>query len=890
MATSTITSGERYLFVSNISNTPAPPFNTHSPAPTVIGCVRQNGLLVGTREFTRSGSVLRPLAGGDLGAWEYTITALPGVTDGPNQGYTLSTGASYLDLAQDVCGVYKALSPPVMANTVPVSWEQYVSQPYTGLSGTARPWFWDGTRFYTKYTSNTSSIGTYNGVGWAGYYIGSAEKGGWTLVQWSTPWGGYTPWPPPPPGSPEEYGADFRNVKFYLMGMRPGSDLVYQGLPVTGPMAELTWNQYYFAGTWAVAASAARDAYESPSAFDLTDTSMESKNIAFYQLIVDTTPPVISGVPADIVAEATGPAGRVVTWTSPAAVDALDGSVPVVCSPASGSTFPLGDTTVTVTASDAAGNTATEQFKVTVGDTTPPSISGVPSDMVVEATGPGGAVVSWTAPTATDIVDGSVTVLCSPASGSTFPLGATTVNVTATDAAGNPSSRTFTITVEDTTPPDLTVPPVTTIEATGPDGGVVSWPPATANDLVDGPITPVCTPASGSTFPLGDTYVSVTATDSAGNSSSGTFRVSVYDTTGPELSGVPSDTVIEATGPGGAAYSWTAPTATDVVDGAVTPVCAPASGSTFPLGETIVDVTATDAHGNPTTAQFKVRVVDTTAPELGGVPSDMVVEATGPSGAVVSWTAPTATDLVDGSMTPLCSTASGSSFPLGDTIVTVSVTDAAGNPASAQFTVTVSDTTGPAFSGVPADMVIVSTSLTGAPVSWTAPTATDLVDGDRPVVCSAVSGSSFPIGDTIVSFSATDTAGNGSTARFKITVTPKLAAQFGTIRFLYNSTRLTPAAKRTLRAYARTIAASGYFAVDLRGFTSAHSGEGNWLSRIRLSAKRANNTRAYLASQLALLRVSPLITVAGYGSAWPVASNRTFRGRAKNRRVELWAR
>lgn len=149
----------------------------------------------------------------------------------------------------------------------------------------------------------------------------------------------------------------------------------------------------------------------------------------------------------------------------------------------------------------------------------PPVISGVPTDVTVEATGPDGAVDTYTQPTATDDVDGTVPVECSPASGSTFPLGDTTVICTATDTAGKTASAQFTVQVVDTTTPTLIVPTGSIVtDATGPGGGIATYT-ATATDLVDGPVTPSCAPASGSTFPIGDTTVTCTATDSHGNTS-----------------------------------------------------------------------------------------------------------------------------------------------------------------------------------------------------------------------------------------------------------------------------------------------------------------------------------------------------------------------------------
>ena len=151
-------------------------------------------------------------------------------------------------------------------------------------------------------------------------------------------------------------------------------------------------------------------------------------------------------MPANIVAEATGPSGAAVTYSGKSATDLVDGSVPVTCLPASGSTFPLGVNTVTCTATDAAGNPGSNSFTITVQDTTPPVVT-VPADITVKATSPSGAVVTFTA-SAADLVDGPVTVTCLPTSGSTFPIGTTTVICSATDSHNNSASKTFNITVQ----------------------------------------------------------------------------------------------------------------------------------------------------------------------------------------------------------------------------------------------------------------------------------------------------------------------------------------------------------------------------------------------------------------------------------------------------------
>ena len=82
-------------------------------------------------------------------------------------------------------------------------------------------------------------------------------------------------------------------------------------------------------------------------------------------IVADRTPPVIAAH-ADVAADATSANGAVVTYTNPTAVDAIDGPVPVACTPPSGSLFPIGTTTVTCTASDTHGNTSVSSFAVVI--------------------------------------------------------------------------------------------------------------------------------------------------------------------------------------------------------------------------------------------------------------------------------------------------------------------------------------------------------------------------------------------------------------------------------------------------------------------------------------------------------------------------------------------
>ena len=457
----------------------------------------------------------------------------------------------------------------------------------------------------------------------------------------------------------------------------------------------------------------------------------------------------------------------------------VDGPVSTNCSPSSGSTFGLGTTSVNCTATDAHGNTGSGSFSVTIQDTTPPSIT-VPGNITAPATSPSGAVVTFSA-SASDLVDTSVSVSCSPPSGSVFPVGTTTVNCTATDDSGNQAQGSFTVTVQDTTPPTVNVPGNITAEATSPAGAVVTFT-ATASDNVDVSPTVTCGPPSGSTFAIAVTTVSCTATDDSGNTSAAkTFTVTVRDTTPPTVA-VSGDLVAEATGPNGAAVTFSA-SASDIVDGSTEPTCSPASGSTFPVGNTTVTCTETDAHGNSGKGTFVVTVRDTTPPAFSAVPTGPVAEADGRSGSRVTYIPPAAVDLVSGPVLVACSPGPGALFPLGVTTVNCSAQDARKNGASASFTVSVVDRVKPALN-VPQPQ---SVSSRGAPTLarddsqvatfLAAASAADIVDGSILVLNDAPA--VLPVGTTRITFTAKDRAGNTATAQSDLTVvttavTPKV--------------------------------------------------------------------------------------------------------------------
>ena len=518
-----------------------------------------------------------------------------------------------------------------------------------------------------------------------------------------------------------------------------------------------------------------------------TDVAGNVVTTSFYATIKDTGKPVVKITPETLSGnEATSGAGAlVVVAVTVSGTDAIDGTLTVVCTkpngtvvtPGSTQLFMLGVTTVTCTATDSSGNTGSGTFTVAVGDSIAPVV-GVPGPLTVEATSTAGATVSFTA-TASDAVTLELVPTCTPASMSTFTIGTTKVTCSAKDGSGNTGTASFDVKVVDSVKPVLILDPGGNIvqEATGPGGAVVTYT-VTASDTVSGVLAPLCSPSSGSTFPtfpIDTTTVTCSATDSALNTGSITFDVIVKDRIAPTLS-LPLVPVVEAAAATGSIVTY-AVTATDVVDPNVTVSCTPASGTTFAVGTTTVDCTATDYKRNQSSGSFTVRVFDRIAPSLT-VPGNTTDEASSASGAVIFFVT-SATDAVTATPTVTCTTVSGlttrsvtsgSTFPMGSTTVTCSAVDGAGNTSGQQsFTVTVRDNTAPVLT-VPSNITIGATSGAGSVVTFLA-TATDAVTAAPTVTCTPPSGSTFPIGTTTVTCTATDGSGNTSASQsFTVTV------------------------------------------------------------------------------------------------------------------------
>ena len=331
--------------------------------------------------------------------------------------------------------------------------------------------------------------------------------------------------------------------------------------------------------------------------------------------VVDRVPPTINCPPNISTTNSPGTCLALVNYTV-TATDNIPG-VRLACDPVSGSAFPKGTSTVHCIATDTSSNLAACTFTVTVRDAEAPKLH-LPANIVTGAdAGQCSAVVSFSA-TATDNCSGNVNVACTPASGSVFATGTTTVNCTATDSAGNASRGSFTVTVNDTESPKINCPAdILKMNDSGKASAVVTFN-VTATDNCSG-ASVLCQPASGSAFPLGTNSVACKATDASGNASTCSFHIVVGDKEPPKMI-CPSNMVV-TNDPGlcSAVVNYKV-TATDNMPGVIF-ACVPPSGSVLPTGITTVNCIATDSSSNTATCRFTVTVLDLQAPTVSCLPA-----------------------------------------------------------------------------------------------------------------------------------------------------------------------------------------------------------------------------------------------------------------------------
>ncbi|XP_033642798.1 uncharacterized protein LOC117302922 [Asterias rubens] len=538
-----------------------------------------------------------------------------------------------------------------------------------------------------------------------------------------------------------------------------------------------------------------------------SDSSLNEGSNQFNITVIDNEAPIIT-TPSDVLSinVETNMASVVVNWSpAPSAEDTVEGVITAIACQnqlgavvASGDRYPVGTTTVNCTASDSVPNTATKQFTITVVDNEPPTVTcPTPGPVTFVETGVTSAIVSWTQlPTANDVVDGPIlaaniicenTALVAVTSGSSYPIGTTTVTCKASDAALNEGVCSFDVAVE-----------VCGLNCM--NSGAVDLTNCSCN-CVQGWTGDTCTvcPLDSVSCVNGGTFNNVTCECIC---STGLSAPTCEDIEAPVVT-APNN--IRArnvdSGSATATVTWSPllPSAYDSFQGVIdstTIICRTAdatvvvSGSAFPVGTSLVTCTATDASGNEGMDQFTIMVVDNEGPVITtptSVPGINVER--GMPDVVVNWSPmPSATDSVDG---PILSAEirceddagnvvmSGDRFRAGTTTVTCKANDTSLNEGSAQFTIIVIDNEAPDVT-CSADFpsVFVNPLDGSTPVTWSLiPFADDIVDGPISVTtCTDISGNivssgdSFSLGTTTVTCRANDTSMNEGTCSFDITV------------------------------------------------------------------------------------------------------------------------
>ncbi len=352
--------------------------------------------------------------------------------------------------------------------------------------------------------------------------------------------------------------------------------------------------------------------------------------------------------------------------------------------------YPIGTTTVTWTATDAAGNKATCDQKITVKDCDAPRITCPDDKEVCNDQGKTYATIPLAdlgTPTANDP---AAVITNNAPSNNQYPIGTTTVTWTATDAAGNKATCDQKITVKDCEAPRITCPDDK--EVCNDQGKTYATIPLAdlGTPTVDDPAAVITNNApSNNQYPIGTTTVTWTATDAAGNKATCDQKITVKDCEAPRIT-CPDDK--EVCNDQGKTYS-TIPLAdlgTPTVDdpAAVITNNAP-SNNQYPIGTTTVTWTATDAAGNKATCDQKITVKDCDAPRITCPDDKEVCNDQGKTYSTIPL-ADLGTPTVDDPAAVITNNApSNNQYPIGTTTVTWTATDAAGNKATCDQKITV---------------------------------------------------------------------------------------------------------------------------------------------------------------------------------------------------------
>ncbi|MBK7215430.1 MAG: SprB repeat-containing protein [Bacteroidales bacterium] len=461
-------------------------------------------------------------------------------------------------------------------------------------------------------------------------------------------------------------------------------------------------------------------------------------------------------------------------------------------SPAEGTPVSTGVTTVTITVTDAAGNSATCNTSFTVTDNTNPIIvTCAPAQSANANASCQAAVPNFTANvTATDncTASNALVITQSPTVGTLVSTGVTSVTITVTDGAGNSATCNTSFTVTDNTNPVIvTCAPAQSANANASCQTAVpnftANVTATDNCTASNALVITQSPAAGTLVSTGVTTVTITVTDAAGNSATCNTSFTVTDNTNPVIvTCAPSQSAFANASCQAVVPDFTANvTATDncTASNALVITQSPTAGTLVSTGVTSVTITVTDGAGNSATCNTSFTVTDNTNPTIVTcAPAQSAFANASCQAAVPDFTANvTATDNCTSAanLTITQSPAAGTPVTTGVTTVTITVTDGAGNSATCNTSFTVTDNTNPVIvTCAPAQSAFANASCQAAIPDFSANvTASDNCTASNALVItqSPVEGTPVSTGVTTVTITVTDAAGNSTTCNTSFTVT-----------------------------------------------------------------------------------------------------------------------
>lgn len=524
--------------------------------------------------------------------------------------------------------------------------------------------------------------------------------------------------------------------------------------------------------------------------FEVVDLSDNTASCSFSVTIEDTESPSII-CPSDVIqSNDSSFCNATVNFTTPTGTDNCSGSTTVqTLGLPSGSSFPVGTTVNSFIVTDATGISTSCSFNVVVNDDEFPIFISCPADIVQNSDSDTcGAVINYSVPIASDNCSGLSAVLGAGSlpSGSYFPLGATAVTWEATDAAGNSTICSFTVTIIDNQVPTIVCPAdIIKSNDAAVCGAICNYSDPIIDDNCSAILNKIDTTGlfSGDFFPLGITEMIYSVEDPSGNVDTCSFLVIVNDESPPVFSNCVSDTILSNDlDTCGAVFNFPALLAEDncgILSGPnQIDTTGLSSGDLFPIGVNTITYAVVDTSGNTDTCSFVVTVNDVDPPVLECLLDTVLVNDTSACGAIFTFASPTVTDNCDTALfiqrADTTGLNSGDLFPVGITELIFAVADNAGNTDSCSFLVTVIDGEAPIIAFFSDIVVTNDIDSCGAIINFSLPTASDncttsfdtlKIDGTG-----LNSGDLFPIGTTNLQYVYIDGALNSDTCQFSVTV------------------------------------------------------------------------------------------------------------------------